>query len=361
MKLKFPKDVKVAIIKIFEGVAQRLTVVQDRVKAATITKDAHLSTELGAWVRGAGQSLVGMVQKYPSATLKELKLELGEEVKFDDIEKKSFEMSTEVQAALTTVLDKSQETVASLLTKVQEADETEDKMDTPMPDEVAKTIQELATGLKETHDKNSKPAEKKEEKEVRQVEVDKAGRPLSKDKVKVLSDTKDMLERLLASVTGDSKKSLPLGQTQDLKSATDPNHANQGSGNQPSMKDVMTALEAFKDVPGMADIMKDLALKVKAGESPVTAELQKKLDTIQAELKTSQETVASQETTIEKQVQKLKEVPGGNSESETPGSEIEKNDDLVLVSPWSGDMAKPDDRESVEKRGDVYFGPEETE
>ncbi len=352
MKFKLPKAVKAEVIKIFEGIAQRLTVVQERVKAAKVVKDAPLSPELGAWVRGATQGLTGAVEKYPSKAIKEVKLELGDEVKFDDIEKKEFELSADVQKELGEGLGKHQETVAGLLTKFQEAEETDDKMETPLPDDVAKTIQELATGLKEMHDKHSKPAEKKKEDE----KVDKAGRPLSQDKVKTLAAAAAMLDKLLQAVTGDSKKSLPLGQTQDLISNTDPNQPNAGSGLQPSAADTMTALEAFKDVPGMAAVMKLVKEKIASGGGKESSELKKMLEKAQSDLKTTQETVKSQETTIEKQAQKLKEVPSGNAGEEV---EIEKGeDDTETTSVWDTDMAKPGDRESVEKRGEIFIGPD---
>ncbi len=340
MKITLPAAAKEAIIKVLETASSQLSTVLEAVKTSKAVEGAVLAPGLDVWVRGTGQGLLKAIKEFPSPALKDADLGIGDDIKIepDSLEKKDFELSTESQTAIVKEIEDAQGKLGTTLEVIKAAEVTEDKMETPLPDDIGETLKTVAASLAGI----GKTYAKKEE-----SKVNKAGAPLSKDKVKLVSDAKTLLERLLSQVAPGSKKSLPLGQEDTLRSGTDPNHANAGSGLQPSAEDVATALEFFKKVPGLAEALKAQGLD--------TEGLQDKLKKAEEALKVSQGVVKSQETTIEKQATSLKEVPGGNAGGEDEVN-IEKN--LPAESPWSSDMAKPDDKASVEARGSEYFGKE---
>ncbi len=348
------KDLKEPLAKAFDQVREKLSGVIDMIKAvkpSDSTKDEGVMPSLfGQGINSVLKALLDLATEHKSETTKEgpgfeliEKLEPAEISALADEVKKQTDivLSGPMQTTVVKALTQSMEQLVSMVKAIKDAKEVE-KSEHPLPNDVSKWVGEIVTNLKATVAKYP-DAETK-------AAVEKAGKKISdaraqdlKGAITTLTNLAEGLGLTKPEEKKETEKSLPGGVFDTLR-GLDPNHPNGGSGVQPDPNALMTAAQAFKDVPGAANLFKFFE---KGGQ----------LEKLSEQVTTLKTTVDSQEKTIEKQATALKAVLPGSADTETPAGEsvaVAKSK-RPKFDGWPSDMNRPLDRETMAKRGVSFY------
>ncbi len=280
---------------------------------------------------------------------------------------KAFEIPAPVQDAVTRTLSGVMEKASEVLASILEAPITEDEA--VLGDERVselKAVGKLLTGIGEKYP-TSKPFHRPEDKKKpkkNEEKTEKRGAKISSDRVKKLVGLFEGLGSFLKDIgvqlgDKDVKKSLnALDALEPLRSASDPQHANGGSGLQPDLAVVSDFKTSLQDNPGLAATMKAAIAKIVDEEtSQLKASLSKKDELIAEKDKAIEE----KEGIIAKQAHRIKsfldETPSPRGHGGGEGEPVHKRDggeeDGAPVF-WPLDM-NAGGKEEVQKAG-IWFG-----
>jgi len=157
-----------------------------------------------------------------------------------------------VKQALLRATTEALERLTSVAGAIKGAEETDEKLDKPTPDSVARELRAVSQLLAGALERYPSPVAKGDG---GKTDVAKAGAKLAGKRRDQLKTAIEVLQKLLEEVMPD--KSAPRGAPPGDRS-TDPNRANVGAGVQPDQDAARSAQEVLSDVPGLADVLKSI-------------------------------------------------------------------------------------------------------
>jgi len=163
--------------------------------------------------------------------------------KEEDESKQALVIPGAVKQALLKATTEALQRLMATVNAIKGAEETDEKLDKPTPDSVARELHAVSQLLGGALERYPAP-------------IAKAGAKLASKRRDQLKNVIDLLQKLLEEVVPE--KSAPRGAPPGDRS-TDPNRANVGAGVQPDMDAARSAQEVLSDVPGLADVLKSLS------------------------------------------------------------------------------------------------------
>jgi len=181
----------------------------------------------------------------------ETKARSGEE---EDETKQALVIPGRVKQALLRATTDALKRLMAVVEAIKNAEETDEKLDKPTPDSVAREFRSVSQLLAGALERYPAPVAKDEGDD--KTDVAKAGAKLAGKRRDQLKTAIEVLQKLLEDVMPE--KSAPRGAPPGDRS-TDPNRANVGAGVQPDQDAARSAQEVLSDVPGLADVLKSLS------------------------------------------------------------------------------------------------------
>jgi hypothetical protein len=173
--------------------------------------------------------------------------------KEEDETKQALVIPAAVKQALLKATTEALQRLMAIVNAIKAAEETDEKLDKPTPDSVARELRAVSGLLVGALERYPSPIAKDDG----ATEVAKAGAKLAGKRRDQLKGVIELLQKLLEDVLPE--KSAPRGAPPGDRSSTDPNRANVGAGVQPDRDAARSAQEVLSDVPGLADVLKSLS------------------------------------------------------------------------------------------------------